>query len=80
MPVSTNFRLEYEFSNQKGRVYGDWPARIVLKKTFVSGTEAECTFVPEPSVSESEPPARYAPNDLLLVDWEGKLQHVGHVA
>ncbi len=78
MPVSTNFELIYDL-DLLGNHYGDWPARIVLKKKFVSGTEAECTFVPETSVPEPEPPTLYAPNDILFVDWKGELQHVGHI-
>ena len=79
MPISTNFELIYEFDSQKtGRasapgVYSDWPVRIVIKKNFVSGSEETCAFVPEHYGS-------YAPNDLLLVDLQGQLQHVGHIA
>ena len=75
MPVSTNFELIYEFNKQGTGpgFYGDWPARIVIKKSFASGTEETCSFVPEHYGS-------YAPNDLLLVDLQGQLQHVGHIA
>ena len=74
MPVSTNFELIYEFNKQGTGpgFYGDWPARIVIKKNYVSGSEETRTFIPECLELE--------PNDLMLVDWQGKLIHVGHVA
>jgi len=72
MPVSTNFELIYDL-NLLGKQTGDWPVRIVIKKNFASGTEETCAFVPEHLGS-------YAPNDLLLVDLQGQLQHVGHIA
>lgn len=81
MPVSTNFELIYEFDAQKtGRAsapgsYGEWPARIVIKKNFVSGSEDTCTFVPEPQYV----PVKYVRGDLLLVNDEGHLLVVGHV-
>ena len=72
MPISTNCELIYSATAGTLPLAGDWPARIVLTKKFVSGTEVECTFVPESSVT-------YAPNALLLVDREGRLVHVGDV-
>ena len=74
MPVSTNFELIYDL-NLLGKQTGDWPVRIVIKKNFASGTEETCTFVPE-----SLDTKYLEPNDLMLVDWQGKLIHVGHIA
>ena len=71
MPVSTNFELIYDL-NLLGKQTGDWPVQIVIKKNFVSGSEETRTFIPECLELE--------PNDLMLVDWQGKLIHVGHVA
>ena len=76
MPISTNCELIYDPTVGTSVKHAEWPARIVLKKKFVSGTEVECTFVPESSVTS----VTYAPNDILFVDWAGKLVHVGHIA